>query len=125
MIGLIKLTVSDSTGIGLWEDRRIITALETLKAVTKTGDRALLIVRRNRGLNPNENGIIRSYFGGAARGERGDVSLADSEIPTLFMFRLRGDAPVSPDKTGWDGAPFWVPNVRFPDGEYALILCTG
>lgn len=122
MIALIKLTVSDPTGPGLWEDRRMIAALETLKSVSSTGDRALLIVRRNRGLNPNESGIIRSYFGGAARGERGDVSLADPEIPTLFMFRLRGDAPSASDKPGWYGVPFWIPNVRFPDGEYALMF---
>jgi hypothetical protein len=121
-IALIKLTNSDLKGTGLWDDKRIVAALETLRQDPAFGDKALLIVRRNRNLNPNEQGMIRSLLGGATRGEQGDVRLADTTIPTLYMYRLRGDKSADPNKPGWDGAPFWVPNIRFPDGEYALMF---
>lgn len=122
MIELINLTSSESVGIGLWEDKRIITALETLKNDPSYDNKAHLIVRRDRRITPNQEGYIGALVGGAARGQQGDLRLAKRNIPTLFMYRLRGDAPSAPGERGWAGQPFWVPNVRFPDGEYALIF---
>lgn len=115
IVQLVGLTKSLAHGGGLWDDTRIVAALETLRRIPRYGNRGYIIVRRGRGLRPQSGtGGLRSYFGGGRAGQQGEASLADPRHPTLFMFRLTGE--------GWDDVPFWVPNVRFPDGQYALMF---
>ena len=116
MIDLIKLTKSDPNGSGLWNDDMIVTALETLRKDPRYNNIAFLVVRRNRELSrPKEtHWNLRSVLG------PGDLDLAKREnprYPTLFMYQQEGER-----KKDWDGMPFWIPVVAFPDGQYALIF---
>ena len=115
MIDLVKLTKSDPTGSGLWNDSMIITALETIKNDQRYKDMGFLVVRRDRRLTREENS---KWSLGAILGPD-DLSLArmNNEYPTLYMYRQRGA-----QKDGWDGLPFWTPVVYFPDGGYALMF---
>lgn len=114
-IDIIKRTSSYPNG-GLWDTKRIVTAMETLKADPQYANKAYLIVRRNRNLNPQgtNRDRLNAVVAGGRGGQRGEAALANPNYPTLFMFRLNG--------TNWDGVPFWVPNLRFPDGRYALMF---
>lgn len=116
MIGIIRLTKSDPNGSGLWNDDMIITALETLRKEQRYNNIAYLVVRRNRELSrPDEsNWNLRSVLG------PGDLDLAKKEnprYPTLFMYQQEGTI-----KNRWDGMPFWIPVIAFPDGQYALMF---
>lgn len=113
-VKLLRMIKADATGSGLWDTPRIIAGLETLKQNPVFGTTVYLVVRRNRRLSPNTDGEIRSILGGASGNYAGDMSLANKDFPTLFMYRLTG--------TGWDGYPFWMPAVRFPNGRYALLF---
>lgn len=111
-IELIQTTKSDSSGGGLWDTKRIIASLKKLKG--SYDNRAYLVVRRNRNLGKNKEGLLRAVFSGPSGNYPGDVSFAVSEYPTLFMFRLTGKQ--------WNDYPFWVPIVRFPNGQYAILF---
>lgn len=111
LIRLIGMTKSNDTGGGLWNKTRIIAALEMLKSDPRYQGRGYLIVRRGRDLGPRQGTKeLGTFFGGGSN----DASLARKEYPSLFLYKLTGQK--------WDGVPFWVPNLRFPDGQYAMIF---
>lgn len=101
-----------STDTGLWDDARIITAIETLRKDAIYNDTGYLIVRRGRNVTPTRGkGQIGSVLAPTIR------PFANKDYPSLFMSRLEGKSD-----QGWDGMPFWVPTLRFPDGRYALMF---
>jgi len=113
MIELVRLTKSDLTGSGLWNDDLIVTALETLRKEQRYNNTAFLIVRRDRGLTRPDNGNLRSVLGPGDL----DFAKANKSYPTLYMYRQIGSV-----RERWDGMPFWIPVVAFPDGQYALMF---
>lgn len=113
-IKLIRMTKSAKEGNGLWEEERIVAALETLKEQPEYGNLAYLIIKRNRDVGRNQStGTIRSLYSSEDIDKRAD-------LPTLYMFRLNGKAA-----KGWDDSPFWVPVLKFPSGSYAIEFNTG
>jgi len=116
-IELVKLTRSDPTGSGLWDDSMIITALETLKKDAKYGNIAFLIVRRDRHLTRKENDSNWNLRAVLAQGELELAKDINPGYPTLYMYRQAGAK-----SEGWDGIPFWIPVIVFPDGRYALMF---
>jgi hypothetical protein len=110
-----------NTGGG-WKDELIRQSVSALKNLPKkyenTGN--LVIVNRNSKLKKASS---RNYaeLANVLPGGVGNLPYGVSrKYPALLMFRLRGE----PDPTGggWDGVPFWVPLVRFPDGNYAFSV---
>lgn len=111
IIEIIKMTKAEKNGGGLWEESRVVTALETLKSDFKYNNMAFIVVRKNRDTGKNKvTGTVRAVLSG---GE--EDRLANPDYPTLFMFKQRGDK-----NKGWDDCAFWMPILRFPDGQYAL-----
>ena len=102
-----------NTGGG-WKDELIQQCLSALKDLPEkyknTG--SLVIVNRNsklkKAFSRNYAELANVLPGGAPNN------------PALLMSRLTGEL----DQTGggWDGVPFWVPVVRFPDGNYAFSV---
>lgn len=112
-INLIKMTKSHPGAGGLWDDTRIVTALETIK--DEFDNTAYLIVRRNVDVQRNpRTGVIESILTG---GEQARATRFDSTKPILFMFRLTGSR-----QKNWDDTSFWVPTLRFPDGQYGIMF---
>ncbi len=116
IIEIIKLTKSDPTGSGLWNDSMIITALETLRNDTRYNNIAYLVVRRDRKLTRDVEDInwnLRAVLG------PNDLPLSrlNPGYPTLYMYRQTGAK-----NDGWDGIPFWIPVIVLPDGRYALMF---
>ena len=111
VVDIIKMTRSEPNAGGLWDSQRVITALETLRADSAYGNKAYLVVRKDRDISKNpQTEKVRAVLSG---GE--EDRLANKNYPTLFMFRLIGG-----NNKGWDDAPFWIPILRFPDGQFAL-----
>jgi hypothetical protein len=108
-IELIQLTKSEPLGAGLWDNKKIIAALE--KISNSYGNIAYLVVRKNRDLGPSkDSGVLRA----ALSSYNDDQSFAEVNYPTLYMLRTTGKK--------WDSQAFWIPVVRFPDGQYAILF---
>jgi hypothetical protein len=96
----------------LWDMRAIKTALEVLKdkktldGKAAFGNKIYLVLQRGRNLK-----TARSERAGIISG--GEESLAPTDAPTLFLYRM--------DKNGNEMEAWW-PQLRFPDGAYILAF---
>jgi len=76
----------------------------------KTGNitRGLLIVSRNRNIGSKDK------FGALL--PPGYKAKASREYPTLFIFKVTGE--------NWNGKPFWIPAITFPDtkDKYTFVF---
>ncbi|MBD2312757.1 hypothetical protein H6G20_13885 [Desertifilum sp. FACHB-1129] len=105
---------------GAWNDDLIRQAIAALRDQTRyqnTG--SVVIVNLNSDLKKSAS---RNYtqLGSVLTGDAGKIPYGvDRNYPALLMTRLKGE--VSP-QGGWHGVPFWVPVIRFPDGNYAFSV---
>lgn len=106
IITLLEKCIPDSKhGYELWNPKIIKVALEKLKILK--GNRAYLVVKRNRNLNQprrETQGIISG----------GEEALAPTDAPTIFLYRQNANAK--------DEIEIWWPQLRFPDGNYVLAF---
>ena len=89
----------------LWDMKTIEPALGTIK--TLLGDKAYLVVRRDRDLTKSRRerqGILSG----------GEESLAPRDAPTLFLYRQ--------NSTNRGEAEVWWPQLRFPEGSRNYVL---
>ncbi|MBX3048888.1 MAG: hypothetical protein KIT46_01140 [Anaerolineales bacterium] len=91
-------------GAEMWDIQTLEVALDKLK--TLRGNRAYLRVRTGRNLNEPR----RETQGFLTGGEEG---LVPSDAPTLFIYRINEN-----DR----GEAVWWPQIRFPEGNYALAF---
>jgi hypothetical protein len=101
---------------GAWEDELIRQAFIGLKKKCKNRG-TLVIVNLNSDL---KKASTRKYeeLGSVLPGNVDDPPYgASAKHPALYMTRLTGK---SDSNGGWHGVPFWVPLVRFPDGNFAI-----
>lgn len=87
-----------------WSVRAYINALHAIKAQKDTQDLVKLMVRRKRDIR-KETGTLLSPND---RKLGADVG----HLPVLTLYRLNGTTA-----KGWNGTPFWVPNIKFPIGK--------
>jgi hypothetical protein len=107
---------------GKWKDELIQQSVSALKdSIEKyenTG--SLVIVNRNsrlkKAFSRNYAELANVLPGGVGNRPYG----VSPNNPALLMSRLTGE--LDPTGGGWDGVPFWVPVVRFPDGNYAFSV---
>ncbi|QMS91340.1 hypothetical protein HUN01_28470 [Nostoc edaphicum CCNP1411] len=105
---------------GAWNDdliRQAISALRDQQRYQNIG--TLVIVNRSADIGKSQ---YRSYseIGAVLPGNAGNTPYGiNPNYPTLLMTRTNGK--IAPPK-GWDGVPFWIPVIRFPDGSYAFSV---
>ena len=92
--------------IEMWDLKTIKAALEKLKSLR--GDKAYLVVRRNRDLK-EPRGETQGILSG------GEESLAPKDAPALFIYR-QNEIPAKGD------VAVWWPQLRFPEGNYAMAF---
>lgn len=90
--------------INNWSVNSYISALRALSSEKGFDDEITLIVRRNRNIG-NKTGTMLS-----PDDRKLGMSIEGRSVITLY--RNIGD----PDK-GWEGAPFWMPNLKLPKGK--------
>jgi len=99
-----KCEANPELGTELWNKKTVGAALEKMEILR--GGKAYIRVRRNRELEAPRRETQGFYSGGE-----------DKEVPTdavtLFMYRLKKSAK---------GEAVWLPQVRFPDGNYAIAF---
>lgn len=88
----------------MWDVKTIKIALEKLKTIK--GDKAYVVVRRNRNLTQprlETQGILSG----------GEINLAPPDAPTLFMYKQNANG---------EETEIWWPQLTFPDGNYVLAF---
>lgn len=90
--------------INNWSISSYISALRSLSSEKGFEDSVVLIVRRGRNIG-NKTGTMLS-----PDDRKLGSSIENKSVITLY--RNVGD----PDK-GWDGSPFWMPNLKLPKGK--------
>jgi hypothetical protein len=99
-----KCVADPELGTELWNMKTIGAALEKMEILK--GAKAYIRVRRNRELEASRRETQGFYSGGE-----------DKEVPaddvTLYMYRLKKSAK---------GEAVWLPQIRFPDGNYAIAF---
>jgi hypothetical protein len=119
LANLLQKAYGEPGAPGAWDDSLVQKALSLLEVDPQYGDRAQIIVGSRsssvsklatRSQIPQIQALLPANAGNPPFGSRRDV-------PVLVFMRLIGDVA-----SGWDGIPFWVPNVRFPEGNYAFSL---
>lgn len=79
-------------------------ALRALSSEKGFDDKLVLVVRRDRNIG-NKTGTMLSE-------DDRKLGSAITDKSVITLYRNVGD----PDK-GWDGAPFWMPNLKLPKGK--------
>jgi hypothetical protein len=106
-----------TVNIGTWNDALIRNAIGVLKTRNKlTNGADLVIVNRRSRLSLNRAVPGGATLGAVLPGNNPDAPYGvRRNVPALYMTRLVGATDLQ-----WHGAPFWVPVLRFPDGNYAF-----
>jgi len=91
-------------GAELWNLKILRAALEKIK--TLRGAKAYIRVRRGNDLNAPRKETQGFYSGG-------EDKLVPEDAVTLFMYKL---------KPSQKGESVWLPQVRFPEGNYAIAF---
>lgn len=99
-----KCPPDPNEGAELWNTKILGAALEKIK--TLHGGRAYIRVRRGNDLNAPRRETQGFYTGG-------EDKLVPEDAVTLFMYRL---------KESTRGEAVWLPQVRFPEGNYAIAF---
>ncbi|WP_072016003.1 Z1 domain-containing protein [Leptolyngbya sp. KIOST-1] len=98
---------------GAWDDELIRTALAEIRNSSEFDDNiSLVIISRASNISRSLTGLTRAIVPGNAGNPPYGVS---RQRPALLMTKLLGST-----SRNWYGHPFWVPVVRFPDGNYAF-----
>jgi hypothetical protein len=106
VIEIVKKCQADPAfGSELWNTKTVGAALEKM-ATWMDSEKAYIRVSRDRGLEAARDETAGFYSGGEA-------GLVPDDEVTLFAFRLK--------KNGAREA-VWLPQVRFPDGNYAIAF---
>lgn len=95
--------------INNWSMLSFIAALDSLAAQKDYDDRIAVMVRRNRDIGMKTGTMLSPDDRSLGKGM--------TDIPVVTLYRIVGNQ----DK-GWSGAPFWMPNIKLPEGKvfYAI-----
>lgn len=93
--GLLESTTERELG-GLKANQFV----EAIKNINRNG-KVVLVVRRNRAISSNTGTLL------SPDDRRLGMSFPDDTV--LILYRLTGEAT-----KGWEGHPFWIPNVKLP-----------
>jgi hypothetical protein len=103
---------------GAWEDELIRKALASLR--NQCSNKGILVIVNFKSDLKKAKSRKYEELGSVLPGNVSDPPYgASATHPALYMTRLTGK--VDPNG-GWHGEPFWVPVVRFPDGNFAIAV---
>jgi hypothetical protein len=86
-----------------WPNEAFVNCIEALKT-SGAEDKAFLIIRRNRSISKGTGTLLSPC----------DRLKGDSirNYTVLTLYRINGEI-----EKGWDGNPFWIPNIKLPEGK--------
>jgi hypothetical protein len=84
-----------------WDTEKFIDCVQAL-SVKRPSTKCYLIIRRNRDISKGTGTLLSPT-------DRKIGDKLNKEI-VLTLYRVNGQA-----SKGWNGKPFWIPNIKFPD----------
>lgn len=87
-----------------WSMPAYINALQAIKSHKELSNAVKLIVRRDRNVSRGTGTLLSSD-------DRG-IGKKHQDVSVITLYRLNGKV-----ENGWDGHPFWVPNIKLPIGK--------
>jgi hypothetical protein len=122
MLNILEFHFADQNGPGAWKDELIRNAVRLMRDGARYHNQARLVIP-SRDSNIGKNQTRGSMQVGAVL-PGGTTSLldygVDRNLPALAMVLVRGDVAQN-----WEGTPFWLPLIRFPNGNYAFSVNRG
>ena len=88
-----------------------VSALEmpaVLQSISNMSEKILLSVRTNRAISANTGTVL-------SQSDR-ELMVKNPKSIHLMLYRVTGDKAL-----GWLGQPFWIPNIKLPDGSVAYV----
>ena len=120
LLEILDFKFAEDGSSSAWKDdliRQAVAALHDQQIYENAA--SLVIINRSSKLKKSST---RSYaaLGSVIPGDAGTIPYGIARnYPALLMTRLKGERL---QEGGWDGSPFWVPVIRFPDGNYAFSV---
>ena len=115
-----------SESSGGWKDALIREALSALKDIAEYGNRASLVIyNRNAAIRKSSLSDYKLVRAVLPQRKAGTILTSlPSDRPALILTRNDGKVEITPEgiNKGWDNHPFWIPVVRFPEGNYAFSV---
>jgi hypothetical protein len=115
-----------SNSTGGWKDNLIQEALAALKAMPEYGNRATLVIyNRNAAIRKSSLSDYKLVRAVLPQRKVGTILASlPSDRPALILTKNDGEVDITPEgiNKGWNGHPFWIPVVRFPEGNYAFSV---
>jgi len=87
-----------------WSISAYINALQSIKSHKDMQNIVKLIVRRNRNISRGTGTLL-------SPGDR-ELGKKYEDVSVITLYRLNGRK-----ENGWDGRPFWIPNIKLPVGK--------
>lgn len=101
-IKILKKFSSDP--VNNWNMTQYINAIKAAGDERGAPKTAKLIVRRGRNISAGTRTLLSP--------DDRRLSMAITDRPTIILYQLNGKV-----ESGWNGSPFWVPNIKLPDGR--------
>jgi hypothetical protein len=113
LLAILNFRFGTPGASGAWNDDLIRQALLMIQSQSQFNNQgSLVIVNRSSNVSRSPQGLTRAIIPGNAGNPPYGVN---RNLPALLLTRLTGTTA-----RGWDGEQFWVPVLRFPDGNYAF-----
>lgn len=119
ILGILDFQFADDSGPGAWHDSLVRQAVRMLRDRDEfDGQGTIIIASRGSDLGKSDTRGT-AQVGAVLPG--GTTKITDWGVnpdrPALAMVRVLGRV-----EKQWEGVPFWLPLIRFPDGNYAFSL---
>ena len=114
LLALLDFRFSLPDAPGSWNDELIRRAVGLARTDGSRDEATVVVVNRRSRISRGDSRVISAVLPGNAGSPPYGIN---TRKLALLMTRLAGDV-----ENGWLGMPFWVPLIRFPDGNYAYAL---
>ncbi|QLE40448.1 hypothetical protein FD723_08265 [Nostoc sp. C052] len=117
LLAILNFNYKTPGASGAWNDdliRQAVQALQDQSRYQNTGSLVIVNRQANIGISEDRNNEVGAVLPPHDRNAPYNI---DPNDPALLMTRNNGTL----DK-GWHGVPFWIPVIRFPNGNYAFYV---